>query len=407
MAKTEKAVRLMKAVKIGGKWRWCRLAVDSKGRPKPDVVLVDGSEQTHKEGRFAVFWKEAGRNRSEPAGKDFTEARAALRRRQTRLNAQLAGVATPELQSNSTRLSLQDAIDDFLREVRTHRAKKTYAAYRSMLAGFSESCPKIYLDELERKDLMNFSADLKADGLSDRTVYNKFELLMTFLKANNFPRLVSAKDWPRYTEQEVDIYEADELTKLFSHCNLEQRVLFRFFLGSAGREREVAFTAWPNLDLKNGLWHMRAKPELGFKPKDYEERTVPLPDWLIEDLKLWRKKHGRGYLVFPNGEEDDPEGHMLRMLKQVALEAKLNCGHCINRKGLSCKRHPVCRRWYLHKFRATAATTWLQNDIDIRTAQTWLGHSDMESTLRYLKAASARKPIVREKVNAAFAAIVT
>ena len=29
--------------------------------------------------------------------------------------------------------------------------------------------------------------------------------------------------------------------------------------------------------------------------------------------------------------------------------------------------------------------------------------SDMESTLRYLKAASARKPIVREKVNAAFA----
>ncbi len=192
------------------------------------------------------------------------------------------------------------------------------------------------------------------------------------------------------------------LQKLFKHCSAEQRVLFRFFRGSAGREREVAFTAWPNLDLKNGLWHVRAKRELGFKPKDYEERTVPIPDWLVEDLKIWRKSHGRRYLVFPHS-GGNPEGHMLRTVKQIALEAKLNCGHCTNRRGLSCKRHPVCYRWYLHKFRATAATTWLQNDIDIRTVQTWLGHSDMESTLRYLKAASARQPIIREKVNAAFA----
>lgn len=406
MAKTEKAVRLMKSVKLNGKWRWCRLAVDAKGRFLPDVVIVSGSEQVHKEGGFAVFWKEAGRNCSEPAGKDIVEARTALRRRQTRLNAQLAGVHIPEVPKDSDRVRLEDAIADFLLEVKNHRAKKTYAAYRAMLEDFSTSCSKTFLDELERKDLMTFTADLKSAGLQDRTVYNKFELLMTFLKANKVPRLVTAKDWPKYTEQEVDIYEVDELKRFFKHCNLEQRVLFRFFLGSAGREREVAFTAWPNLDLKNGLWHMRAKPELGFKPKDYEERTVPIPDWLVEDLTVWRKKHGRSYLVFPQ-EDGDAEGHMLRTLKQVAFAAKLNCGHCTNGQGLSCKQHPVCSRWYLHKFRATAATTWLQNDVDIRTVQSWLGHSDMESTLRYLKAASARKPIVREKVNAAFAGMIT
>ncbi len=273
MAKTEKSVRLMKAVKVKGKWCWCRLAIDQKGRPKPDSVLVKGREETHKEGRFAVFWKEAGHNRSEPAGKDFAEAQGALRRRKSRLNAQLAGLTIPELPANGNRVKLQDAIDDFLLEIQTQRARKTYSAYRRMLADFSESCPKLYLDQLERKDLINFTADLKSKGVGDRTVYNKFELLMSFLKANKIPRIVTAKDWPKYTEQEVDIYEAEELTRLFAHCNLEQRVLFRFFLGSAGREREVAFTAWPNLDLKNGLWHMRAKPELGFKPKDYEERN--------------------------------------------------------------------------------------------------------------------------------------
>ena len=90
-----------------------------------------------------MFWKEKGRNCSEPAGKDFTEARTALRRRQTRLNAKLAGVVIPEVRANSSRLKLQHAIDDFLLEVQTHRAKKTYAAYRSMLADFSDSCPRL------------------------------------------------------------------------------------------------------------------------------------------------------------------------------------------------------------------------------------------------------------------------
>jgi hypothetical protein len=44
MAKTEKAVRLMKAVKVDGKWRWYRLAVDAKGHSRLDIVVVDGSE---------------------------------------------------------------------------------------------------------------------------------------------------------------------------------------------------------------------------------------------------------------------------------------------------------------------------------------------------------------------------
>ena len=227
---------------------------------------------------------------------------------------------------------------------------------------------------------------------------------MTFLKANKITGLVSAKDWPRYTDKEVEVYEPEEVTAFFAQCNPKQRVVFRFFLGSGAREQEVAFTAWTDLDLRNGLWHVRAKPDRGFKPKDYEERTVPLPDVLVDELKQWRNKNSKSYFAFPN-DSNDPQGHLLRELKQLALDAGLNCGHCKSRKGQSCKRHPVCRRWYLHKFRATAATNWLQNGVDIRTVQTWLGHSDMESTLRYLKAAAARKPIVKEKVNAAFAGL--
>jgi hypothetical protein len=96
-----------------------------------------------------------------PAGRDFTEARAALPstdppERETRRSLDSRNT------KDGSRLKLEDAIADLLLEVQTHRAKRTYAAYRAMLQDFSDSCPKVYMDRFERKDLMNFTADLKS-----------------------------------------------------------------------------------------------------------------------------------------------------------------------------------------------------------------------------------------------------
>jgi integrase/recombinase XerD len=55
----------------------------------------------------------------------------------------------------------------------------------------------------------------------------------------------------------------------------------------------------------------------------------------------------------------------------------------------------------LHKFRATFATKWLWANVDLRTVQLWLGHKDLESTMRYLK--PSRSQQTRDKVNAIFA----
>ncbi|MGA7925906.1 MAG: tyrosine-type recombinase/integrase [Candidatus Sulfotelmatobacter sp.] len=53
--------------------------------------------------------------------------------------------------------------------------------------------------------------------------------------------------------------------------------------------------------------------------------------------------------------------------------------------------------FWLHKFGATFATRCLWAGVDLRTVQQWLGHSDMESTMRYLK--PSRSQQVRDKVN--------
>ena len=49
--------------------------------------------------------------------------------------------------------------------------------------------------------------------LQPRTVYNKFENVMSFLKANRIGGLASKNDWPRYVEDEPEIYEREDLDK--------------------------------------------------------------------------------------------------------------------------------------------------------------------------------------------------
>jgi len=70
-------------------------------------------------------------------------------------------------------------------------------------------------------------------------------------------------------------------------------------------------------------------------------------------------------------------------------------------KGVAERAELSKESFWLHKFRATFATWSLWAGVDLRTVQQWLGHSDMESTMRYLKPSRSQK--VREKVNEIFA----
>ena len=94
---------------------------------------------------------------------------------------------------------------------------------------------------------------------------------------------------------------------------------------------------------------------------------------------------------------------MPQALKRIARRAGLNCGECSTcLQGAGTERQE-CERWFLHKFRATFATMHLQAGVDLRTVQSWLGHKDLASTMRYLK--PARGEEVWERFNRTFAAL--
>ena len=92
-------------------------------------------------------------------------------------------------------------------------------------------------------------------------------------------------------------------------------------------------------------------------------------------------------LVFPTS-GCNPKLNFLDALKAIAERAEIRKEH-----------------FRLHKFRATFATWHLWAGIDLRTVQHWLGHSDLESTMRYLK--PSRSADIQQRVNDTFSAKTT
>ena len=377
-------VNLTKRIQTPHGMRYCAVVLSANGRVKPDYVHVNGHEERHPEGAYYLEWREGSKRVRLSVGKDAQDAATRRLRKEAELNAINNGVAVLPENGNGQR-SLTATVADYLDEVKLTKKPKTLAAYSTALGYFTESCRKMNLDEIERGDLLKFSAFLRDEKeQSPRSVYNKFESVMIFLKAQGIRGLVEKKDWPRFVEEEPEVYEREELDTLFKACNAEERLWYEFFLMTGMREQEVMHCVWPDVNLTRSTVTVRYKPEYGFSPKNYREREIPIPAKLVKKLKAWRAKSDKKCcLVFPTG-GCKPKLDFLDCLKAIAERAKLDK-----------------ENFWLHKFRATFATWSLWAGVDLRTVQQWLGHSDMESTMRYLK--PNRSAQVQNKVNKIFA----
>jgi integrase/recombinase XerD len=380
-------VNLTKRVQTSKGMRYCPVVLSANGRVKPDAVLVNGNPERHTEGAYYLEWSEGSKRIRLSVGKDAADADARRRRKAAELaelNAVNNGAAIVPENGNGLR-SVAESVAEYLDETKLTKKPKTLAAYSTALAYFVESCHKLNLEEIERKDLLKFSAFLRDEKeQAPRSVYNKFENVMSFLKAQGIRGLVGKNDWPRYTEEEPEIYEQEELNKLFAKCEAEERLWYEFFLMTGMREQEVMYTYWSDVNFTASTVRVSHKPDKGWTPKAYKEREIPIPTKLVKSLKASKAKSDKTCnFVFPTA-GCKRKLDFLDGLKAVAERAKLDKNN-----------------FWLHKFRATFATWALWAGVDLRTVQQWLGHSDMESTMRYLK--PSRSQHVRDKVNEIFA----
>jgi len=394
---TENRVNILKKVKVGKNWNLHPAVVEPNGKLR-DKVRVRGKVEVHPEGFYYIEWWQDGRKREQI--KDRVEVLDRARRKALELQANRAGIETVQEIGSGRGPTVTEAIASYLEDMKPpQREPKTYIAYKYCLGLFAQNCAKRFVQDVKREDLLSFIRKLYELGNGPRTAYNRAVIVSQLLKANGITKLLSKRDWPDYVEPIRAIYEPEEIEALLKACDRNERVLYLCYLLTGLRDREMRYLTWRDVDFRTQVLRVTRKPLYGFKPKNKEEREVPVPASLLAALKKYKgsKKLPHDAVVFPN-ESGRPDKRHEFKLKRVAFQAKLNCGQCVSKHGNKCSEGPYCSKFFLHKFRHTFATRNLQDHVcDIKTLQNWMGHKDLASTMVYLKA--VRNKDIMARVN--------
>jgi integrase/recombinase XerD len=351
-------VNILRRVKTSKGWGNVALKRNARGR----VQWPSG-------GRFLVEWRENGRRFRESAGDTPAEALEAQKRKRLELDAKESGVALSGLAQEDQSLPLQEAVENFLKDIKTFRKALTHQKYAHILQLFAEYvAPKSDARDITADDLKKFLAWRKSKGFdpgttlyTDRVIlHNFFGKLGIDNPVKEVPRL------PKFRKRPVAYADA-ELQKFFSVCTDWERAFFSLVLATGLRRGELQTLHWADLDLAHRRVHVRAKPQYGFLPKDWEERTVPFSKELAEILR--QHPHVPNCpIVFPSPKSQLNYRFLHDRCKDIARRAELDPAE-----------------WHLHRFRDTAATRWLRAGIDVRTVQEWLGHESLATTQKYLE----------------------
>src|SRR5262249_29996208 len=265
------------------------------------------------------------------------------------------------------------------------KGKYTIAMYKNALEGFLDSCKKTFINEIDRKDILNYigwmrqNVKVRVKGRAERTYKNRLGYLRTFLskykiklvkKHPDDSGLISSDDIPKPLKPKPKKYDHETIDKLLKHADEDQTDYLLFLLWSGFRDEEVQFLLYSDFDWRNSTVTVHAKPQFNWRPKDSEERTVQLPSEISERMKtrMQRAERGNDDLVFPNG-AGSPDSHLIYRLHAVAKKAGLN---------LKGKRAG-------HMFRKTAGSR-VAKKFGLRAAMDFLGHSDIKTTSLYLAA---------------------
>jgi integrase len=288
---------------------------------------------------------------------------------------------------------LKNAATAYIDDCKARDAMGAYRDAKLVLGEFVPLCKYItHTRSITRKDVLNYHKWLRAKGNSARTIWNKHNRLLSFLRFAKGDLTVMPPK-PTYQKGLPDNYTPKQTAAILAAADDYMRLVILMGLKLGLRELEIVYAEWSDVHWEDCVFRVTGKPHWKWKIKDAEMRDIPLPADVLKSLKARHKKHPKTKLIVGT-RNDKPNLHLLRTLKRLAKRADLNCGKC---KGCNSK-YEECERWQLHRLRRTYATTLLKNNVDVRTVQAWCGWADLKTALRYLRPSAAKES--QDKVNA-------
>lgn len=305
--------------------------------------------------------------------------------------ARRAAVTSGETQSRQA--VLKNAATAYIADCKARHAMGAYRDAKLVLGEFLPLCKGVtYTRAIGRNDVLRYHAWLRNRGNSDRTISNKHNRLLSFLRfAKGDLKAMPPK--PKYEKKLPNMYVPAETAAILEAADDYMRLVILMGLKLGLREQEIVYAEWKDVHWKDKVFRVSGKPHWEFAVKDAEQRDIPIPADVLKALEAWRKKHPKTKLIVGT-KTDSPNLHLLRGLKRLAKRAGLGCNQCAGCKS----KAQECYTWQLHKLRRTYGTTLLRQGVDARTVQAWMGHEELATTLRYLRPSAAQES--QDRVNA-------
>lgn len=352
-------VNIVKKVKIGARWRL--LAIPKTGKGGLDWGALP-------EGRYYIEWYLAGKRRRAPAGVTASESLEAQRRKKHDLDGrELGRKGFEHAGEDLKKAALHVAVARYLGQVETLKKPNTLRKYRAVLERFVEHfAVKPTVDAITAEDLNDFVVTLmKKHHMSPNTVLHNIVIIAQFFKRQGRPNMTREIELPGRITSLPREYAEEDLCRFFAACKDWERALFSCFLFTGMRDQEMVHLMWSDVNFQLRTIRVTAKPKLGFYPKRWEEREIPIPAQLARLLREHPRRAGTEF-IFPSP-AGNREFNLLLRCKGVALRAELDPAD-----------------FDLKTFRSTFATRMLRVGFDVRTVQHWMGHKSLETTMRYL-----------------------
>jgi len=285
------------------------------------------------------------------------------------------GRTTDEPTGDSASPSFDEAVERFLDYLGSYRgySRLTVRAYACDLRQFREFAEARVghmpaPDEITREMVIQFGVHLK--GAAALTVRRKYGCLSSFFGFLQDMGLAHANParrlpLPRIAQPVPVCLNEDMAQRLVAAATDDPRLkaLVVLLLSTGIRRSEAVGITLDDLDLENR--------QLLIRGKGNKERVVPLTEEAVEAI--------RDYL------------QQRKPTKSNHLFVSTNGGHRIHGRVINKLLDRVLHSAGLadqgitpHKLRHTFATHLIRNGVDIRTVQELLGHSDLETTAKYL-----------------------
>ena len=132
-------------------------------------------------------------------------------------------------------------------------------------------------------------------------MFNYFLKTMVFLNDRGIGKYLAREDWAEkrlarqrgQTEQEQKIWNLpeQEIAAMIQVADSVEEALTRLLVGTGFRIGEAVVAEWMDINWEDKSVSVRFKPKFGFKPKDYEERTIAISDTLLPVSRSIAAKH--------------------------------------------------------------------------------------------------------------------